>query len=292
MCAIMSYLIVGKNGFIATRLINCLQSKGKEYSATTRSKCIADNEYILQLDGEDCVPDSVLQECKNVLFLAAVSSPDVCKKEYDLAYSINVSGSARFIQRCLDNGARVLFFSSDTVYGPTTEPADEKCLPNPVGVYAHMKRELESMFEGKPGFCVARMSYVIAADDKYTKYLTSCCNAGEEAEVFHPMYRSPIWVDDVIEASIAMFEQWGTISSSYINLAGQNVLSRVDLADLYKSVVNEQLKYKVITPPDSFYQARPERIVLRSLYLKQLLGRRCLPISKALHYEFHNINEN
>ncbi len=56
---------------------------------------------------------------------------------------MNVTGTSNFIQSVIDRGARVVFFSRDTVYGEREDAFDESAVCNPAGEYAEMKREVE-----------------------------------------------------------------------------------------------------------------------------------------------------
>ncbi|WP_434517227.1 NAD-dependent epimerase/dehydratase family protein (plasmid) [Dechloromonas sp. ARDL1] len=83
------------------------------------------------------------------LLTAAISAPDICAREHDRAWAVNVTGTSSFIQSVIDRGARVLFFSSDTVYGEREDSFDESAACNPTGEYAEMKREVEQRFFGQ-----------------------------------------------------------------------------------------------------------------------------------------------
>jgi len=45
-----------------------------------------------------------------VLLTAAISAPDICAREHDRAWVVNVTGTSKFIQSVIDRGARVVFF--------------------------------------------------------------------------------------------------------------------------------------------------------------------------------------
>ena len=132
-----------------------------------------------------------MEENDFVVFLAAISSPDVCEKQYDFARAINVTGTAEFIENCIARGANVLFFSSDVVNGGTLPcSVDETYVGTPIGKYGEMKREIEQRFNGNPHFKVFRLSYVYSRQDKFSRYLDDCAAKGVCAEVFDALYRS------------------------------------------------------------------------------------------------------
>jgi dTDP-4-dehydrorhamnose reductase len=85
-----------------------------------------------------------------VLLTAAISAPDICAQEYARAWGVNVTGTSRFIRNVIDRGGRVIFFSSDTVYGEKDDVFDERAYCNPAGEYAIMKHEVEKQFFDNP----------------------------------------------------------------------------------------------------------------------------------------------
>lgn len=286
----MTYLLVGKNGFVAKRFIRHFRAKGIDYFLTSREEKKEGNQYQLKLESSDHVPDEIIKACKNVLFLASISSPDLCRSEKKQAYAVNVEGTIKFIERCVGHGARVLFFSSDTVYGETNAPVNELYSPHPVGEYGEMKYTVEKHFNQNPMIKIVRMSYVMSGNDKFTNYLNACCKAGNDAEIFHPLYRNPIWIDDVIHASVSVFDAWEELNHQCINFGGPALLSRMDIAKIYNQVVNQNLKYFATKPDADFYRARPIRIEMKHDRLNQILGRRPMEIIDAYKHEFSEIN--
>lgn len=271
-------LVVGKNGFIARSLIQKLQLAEFDFAVTSRQAAPeSQNTFQLDLTGTDLVPDEIIQEYSNVVFLAAESSPDVCRDDFSKAHSINVIGTSRFIERCIGLGAKVLFFSSDTVYGNTgNEIVDEKSELCPFGPYAEMKVELEAMFSKQNLFKTMRMSYVVSIQDKFSSYLQSCAKKGEEVDIFDPLIRSPISLVDVIDVIPKSFLHWDI--NNKVNLCGPEVMGRLDIFNAFAQASKQRLKYNVSRPNEDFYKARPESIQMKSIYLPEMLGREAASI--------------
>jgi nucleoside-diphosphate-sugar epimerase len=97
-----------------------------------------------------------------ILLTAAISEPDVYAREPDRARAVNVLGTSTFIERAIVRGARVVFFSTDVVYGEAPIEIDESASCNPVGAYAASKVEVEARFFGNPAFKSLRLSYVFS----------------------------------------------------------------------------------------------------------------------------------
>jgi len=270
-------LIIGKNGFIAKKLFE----RGV-HKATTSNKLSSDDIY-LNLKNPESFDYSFINEKTNIIFLAAISSPDICNNNYDEAYKVNVTGTKYFIEEAIKRGAKVLFFSSDVIYGNTLNEVDESSKTNPFGNYAKMKDEIEKAFENEKNFKVFRLSYVLSKEDKYLSYLKSCVDKNEVAEVFHPFSRKVVYIEDVLEAIENILFKWDDFENQKFNICGDKDISRKNIANIYNEVINNKLRYKVIEPNNNFWRARPKNINITSIYLEKLLGRKPTKIQDAIN---------
>ncbi|MCM8813385.1 MAG: sugar nucleotide-binding protein [Candidatus Omnitrophica bacterium] len=274
------FWIIGKNGFIAQRIarsplmrdasLHCLSSHAsntREYYNLCRP---ADFDY------QRIAAGSV------ILFLAGISSPDRCAQPD--AQDVNVRGTIQSIETFLARGARVIFFSSDVVYGEQPRACDESFAPAPHGDYARMKWDVERHFAQEGAVKIIRLAYVFALDDKFTQYVLKCARQSVAAEVFHPLSRSVVYVEDVVQVIRKAAEDWGRFPP-LLNMAGPQLLSRVDLVELYRRIVAPQLRYTIVAPGLDFYRHRPKIIHMTSQYLPQLLGRAPTSIEAALQLE-------
>lgn len=264
--------IIGANGYIGHLLCNYLVNKHVPfdcYSDIEDERCqkfdLTDfNEEHLNFNADDIV-----------VLLAAISSPDVCQNNYNFAYSINVKGTSNFIDYCIKQKCRVIFFSSDTVNGSTgNEVFDEFSHVNPFGNYAKMKYEIEHRYKDCPLFKTLRLSYVLSPEDKFCKYLTKCVNSGIKAEVFEGLFRNVITIETVLEATYCLIQNFEFNDYYLVNVSGNQSLSRRDLAEWYKVNINKNLCYNIIPVPEDILKGRPNIIRTKSLFLNKLLGRK------------------
>lgn len=279
----MQLLIVGATGYIGSALfgsagrIGCAcgtSSSGEKDLLPLRLDTPADFDY-----GKICAGEAVL-------LTAAISAPDICAREHDRAWAVNVTGTSEFISRVIAQGGRVVFFSSDTVYGERSDTFDEAAESQPAGEYAEMKSEVEKNFFGNPLFKSIRLSYVFSREDKFTKYLFSCAERGKKAELFHPFYRAIVHREDVVEGALALALRWNEFPQQVINFGGPELLSRIDFAECVKRVALPNLKYRVTEPGDEFFKNRPRIIAMSSNVLPDLLGRPSRRLLEAAQFEF------
>lgn len=278
--------ITGADGYIGSRLVQQLTKKYKVEKILLDGK---DKELSLNLERPEEFRFDVIKKSDVIIHLAAISSPDKCAKEYEKSYRINVTGTKYFISECLRRGAGVLFFSSDVVYGPSNfegkDYFNENSDCHPLGEYGDMKREVEKSFQGKDNFKIFRLSYVYSKNDKFTKYLNSCCEKGEVADVFHPFSRNVVYIGDILSAVDQLIEKWEDTKESIFNLVGPETISRKKMAELYQKDVDSRLQFKISEPEEIFFNNRPKAVRVKSLHLEKLLGKPPTELSQAYKQE-------
>lgn len=280
----MSVFVIGKNGYIAQRMLGDSALFSEPVFATS-SRPVA-GELALDLSAPHAFDYQQIDAGDFVILLAAISSPDVCNQNYEHAYRINVAGTSEFIEKCMSRNAKVLFFSSDIVYGEQEKQVDEYSQCYPVGNYGAMKLEVENAYKVESNFKAFRLSYIFSRNDKYTGYLHQCAQGGKTAEIFHPILRRTVYIGDLIEAIRNIRSGWEQWSYPIFNIGGPQLMSRIDLADCYKQIVNSSLEYKVETPSEQFFKARPKTIDMGSMYFEQLLNHSPTTILDAMKKEF------
>lgn len=284
-----SIYVVGASGYIGSAFVESMRRFGRNVVAVGRR---AGDGILLDLANPDRAALAAVAPGSYVLIAAAVSSPDICERQYEDAYRVNVFGTCAVIDALLARGCEVVFLSSDAVFA--SEPGavyDERSPTEPRFAYGWMKKEVENRFGGRPGFKTVRLSYVFSARDKATSYLLSCAREGRRAEVFHPYYRSYIALSDVIGALSRLERDWGCVPDWRLNLAGLELVSRVRAAEELKRLV-PSLEYEAVSPPEGFYDARPETTSMASRYLYELGICEADPFSAKFEKEMKGIKGN
>ena len=144
----MNIAIVGSSGYIASALIRRMEQEASVGSILKIDRT-ADADAYLDLADARQFDYGLLDTVDLVIFTAAVSGPDRCALEFEACWNINVEGTGRFIREALERGARVLFFSSDAVFGDIpghiyTEESETKGDT----AYGRMKKAVEDRFLG------------------------------------------------------------------------------------------------------------------------------------------------
>ena len=277
-------LVVGATGYIGKQLLSRARGNQSEVFGTTTTG--GDGSLRLDLFNPLDFDYEIVDRDTTVLLTAAISSPDLCAREYDRAWAVNVTGITLFVEGVLARGAKVIFFSTDAVYGERVDFVNDYSYFAPQGEYAVMKAEVEGRFSTEAGFKSVRLSYVFSLEDKFCKYLLDSVARGVEAELFHPFIRSIIYREDVVDGVFALVAKWDEIPENVINFGGPQLLSRIDFAKCLQRNVVPELKFKITEPSDDFFRNRPRVIAMRSELLQHLLGRSTCMLDKAVRLEF------
>lgn len=274
-------VLIGGGGMVGRRLIKDLPE-----SLVVTSSRAGTGDYKLDLSNFTDTDLGFIGVNDTVLLAAAISSPDICKRDPEYAYSVNVVGTQKVIASCLSKGAKVVFLSSDTVYGSTVTPAKENIPFSPAGRYAEMKAEIEEIFSKAEHFLALRLSYVVSAQDKFTQYLFECADRKRSAEVFHPLSRNAVWIGDLVIMIGKLVEEFPTDIQS-INIGGPSLVSRVDMANAFSMNIDDKFKFEIVEPDAEFYSDRPVTISMNTQQLERFIGRKPCDIQTAYRNEIN-----
>ena len=260
--------------------------KGQDIKVITKKELNLETKPLNYNFDKDSIGGTPLKDGDTIIFTAAISEPAMVSAQFEKATRVNVESTGEFIQGAIDLVCKVLFLSSDTVYGDVETGFDESHPINPKGAYAEMKSIVEKRFEGNPNFKSFRCSLNFYKDDRFTQYLKTCAANNVEADIFDPLTRAIIHRDDTVDAILAVANDWNLAEGQYTNCGGPQVLSRAQIAETVKRVALPNLQFKVSRPPSKFYTDRPAFIEMKSPNLKRILGRSPVTFEEAVRIEF------
>lgn len=265
----MNVAVVGSSGYIAGYLIKHLLNEEKVHKILRIDRMNEDNAFLDLGRAQDFDYDR-LEDMDYVIFTAAVSGPDQCADKFEESWDVNVTGTSYFIRHAIKCGCRVLFFSSDAVFGDRPEMIyTEESVTKAKTPYGRMKKAVEDRFKGNFAFKAIRLSYVVSARDRFVSYCLECISNGKTADIFHPFYRNCIVVSDVVQTVSWIISHWDEYKPQFLNVAGAELVSRVRIADEVNRLCGNRLNYVITRPDETFYQNRPAITQMTSLYLQE-----------------------
>lgn len=257
--------IVGSSGFVAKALLEALKNKNKIILFSHNTSV---NARMLDLTRFETFDKSFFDDISVLFFPAAISSLDFCENRYEEAYKINVVGTAKYIKEALERNIKVVFFSSDAVYGEKNgKMVTERDKVSPISKYGEMKAEIEQLFKNNKNFKTVRLSYVFSCKDKFTKYYLNCVDKKEQAEIYHPFYRNVVTISEVVEIVKWLLTNWNKYTPFDINACGRELISRVRIVDAINLNMRNYPRYAIVDMPKDMMRIRPNIMRMNSIYL-------------------------
>lgn len=280
-----SFIVFGASGFISNYIIERFNYMNINHLKSNRRQ--EKNSILFDLETPQLFNYQKYAPNNLAIFSIAISSPDFCKNNYKYSHKLNVTNTIYFIRQFIKHGGRVIFFSSDLTYNNSINPQHEFSYSNPINIYGKMKKEVEEEFSGVNNFKSIRLSYVFSKHDKFTQMLLEKFIKNENVEIFHPFYRSIVYIEDVVKGIIIINNNWEFIDEQIINFGGPECLSRLELVELFSNTVMPNLKYKVQSPKTDFFIDRPQYINMNSTIFSNILNNKRTRISDAINREFN-----
>ncbi|MGZ5310184.1 MAG: NAD-dependent epimerase/dehydratase family protein [Solirubrobacterales bacterium] len=181
--------------------------------------------------------DAALEGVTDVILLASLVGDPVCKRNPDLARSVNVDGAWNLVERSRERGiGRFVFASTCSNYGlrPDGSPASETDELHPLSLYAESKVEMEGRIldgAGSGGMTptVMRVSTAYGISprmrfDLTISEFTRQLALGRELDVFDAdTWRPYCHVDDISDAMITVLEAPAeSVGAEVFNLGGDD----------------------------------------------------------------------
>lgn len=265
----MKTAIVGSSGYIAHHIYKKFCEISKIESVLKIDKVGKIDEY-LDLAAPEIFNYDILKGIEYIVFAAAISGPDMCAREFEVCWKINVIGTIHFINEAIKRNCKVLFLSSDAVFGDAPGKIyDENSKTEAYTPYGKMKKAVEDEFRNEQKFKAIRLSYVVSSTDRFMIYCMKCIKNGEVADIFHPFYRNVTVISDVIEVILYLALHWDEYVPRFLNVAGKELVSRIRIADEINRFFNGKLKYIISIPSKDFFENRPKITQMKSLYLEK-----------------------
>ncbi|WP_262901536.1 SDR family oxidoreductase [Flavihumibacter profundi] len=222
-----------------------------------------------------------------VIHTAAMANIDYCEINKDIAEQVNTGITAHLCAICKNEGARLIFCSTDTVFDGSKGYYTETDIPHPVNFYAStkIKSEQEVLSAGSRNV-VARLSLVmglpvLGRGNSFLADTISKLKNGEQVKFPENEIRTPI---DVITLGNALIELAGNDFGGLIHLAGNTRINRFEMAKQIADALG--LSEELIVKTDSSKMAgrapRPNDVSLDNSKARKVLSTPMLSLADGL----------
>jgi dTDP-4-dehydrorhamnose reductase len=211
-----------------------------------------------------------------VVHTAAMSDIDYCEANTETARKINVGVTELLVDLCREYDAKIIYFSSDSVFDGAKGSYREDETPVPVNVYGSTKVESEHVVMNRaPLWVIVRPSLVMGLPvgelgNSFLWRMVGGLRKGEKVAFPRAEIRSPV---DVITLSRSVLELAGRPMCGHFHLSGSDGMSRFEMAQRICDKLGYPRDLVVDKKPDiaSGRAKRPANVTLSNEKAKLLL---------------------
>lgn len=295
----MRVLVVGAGGQVGRRVAQVAQARSHTVYGTyrTRPPTLPDLDRAV-MDKSD--PDEVRMVFDRfrpdlVVDTGAIHQVDYCEAHRDEALAVNRSGTGHIARACAERGARLVYVSTDFVFGGEgTPPHTEADRPDPLSVYGETKLLGErDALASCPTTAVVRPSVVFSRNDlsgpssssgknlDFATWVVGQLAGGTQVRAVVDQVASPTLADDLARAIVRLGESDRT---GVFHTAGTTPCSRHEFAvRLARSMgFREDLITPVRTVELGQLARRPSNSSLDSGKLEREVGHRMMGLDEAI----------
>ncbi len=236
----LKILVTGSSGFIGGWIL-------KKYDF-----CVGLPRYACDIRDYECLDKAFSSHNpSHVIHLAAISNPEVCKKNPDLAWDVNVGGTENVLKLCKKYGCKATIASTAFVY-----LFDD--------VYTKTKKECEKLAE-EHGAVIARPFHQEGPGrpfDYFTSMVILAGLTGKEFDLYNPDFvREFMDVRDGADAFVKITLS-GSEDAIYDICTGKGY-SKLEYIHMVEKVINKKIKFyitdkikkgKLVGDPTALYE--------------------------------------
>jgi dTDP-4-dehydrorhamnose reductase len=200
----MRYLLTGAAGQLGSAFRARLGSSGAEFVAVAELD-LANSAAIREMVAR--VQPDVILNC------AAYNAVDQAEGDASGAFAVNAFAVLELARAAAEGGATLVHYSTDFVFdGTATAPYGEDAPANPTSVYGQSKLVGEWMALSVPGTYVLRVESLFGgpATRSSVDRIVATLREGKPTRVFVDRVVSPSYVEDVIDATLALLDRHAT----------------------------------------------------------------------------------
>lgn len=222
-------LIVGGDGLIGSALVSFFRKAGVSLKFTSILRDLPDPDYIYLDLGDEPGKWKVPEDVGSVIFSSGITKLDLCERDRSGTARVNVEGTCSLGKRLIDNGARVVFLSSNLVFDGSKAFPTHVDTVSPAVEYGRQKAraERELLDHGPDSVTVLRLTKVLGSRNGLFDDWKNGLQRGETITPFTDMFMSPIPLSLVVHTIRLVLDRQ---AAGIFQLSGEKDVSYADAA--------------------------------------------------------------
>lgn len=230
----MPLMITGGAGVVGTQLCRHLRARGHEVVAVD----VMETQGVVRADLLDDVASKRVFETHRpevVLHLAANKNVFFCEENPDVAHAVNFQMTESLVGLCAAFNARMIFISSDYVFGEEDRVWKEDDTPCPTTQYGRDKAASEKVIgEVLSDYAIVRTSGLYGFQEDLVHVVRSVLAKGETFNAFDNLSNCPTFLPDLFNMLDAILQNE---LSGVFHCVGPEAMSRFDYAKTVAEVL-------------------------------------------------------
>ncbi len=227
----MRHLVIGASGQVGGYLWNKLNHDKEDVIGTYFSHPVK-NQVKCNFTDAAQVTKLIQDNKPDVVWIpAALPDVDRCEREPELSNLLNVKAPSQVGELARDNGAKLVFFSTDYVFDGTSGPYRETDVPHPLQVYGQHKVEAEKfLLQNVPGALIIRPAWIYSEEPNPRNFvfrIVEQLKNGHTVRAATDQINTPTDSRDLGERALAAVNRG---DYGIRHMVGPDRLSRYDLA--------------------------------------------------------------
>ena len=274
----MKVLITGGSGLLGSAISFHFKDYFDIISTYTSHKFAINCCSTIQLDITD--PGETADVIKKIkpdviVHAAALVGVNICEKNPELAYNINVEGTRNIVNAAEKTNSKVIYISTDYVFDGRKGDYDENDKLNPINIYGKTKHEGELLIDAKKHAIVRTSIYgwnIIKDKRSFSTWIIDDLRNNKQINVFMDNINSMILVNNLAEALKEFVDKE---FNGVLNIASAQKMSKYEFANeladvfgfdkgLLKPIKNDEAEGSEKRPLDVSLSVSKARRILKT----------------------------
>ena len=226
-----THLVLGANGIIGSALFSRLQSTGVSTWGTTRRSNATPQQNMLPFDLLD--PPATWPFANHhfdvVYLCAGICRMSLCEDDPIGTSKINIDGMMTAAKQLSDQGAFIVFLSTNQVFAGSEAFVPENAPDQPLNEYGRQKSIVEQQIRAHcPRSAIVRLTKVVEPNMPMIKNWIERLQQHQPIEAFHDMMLAPVSLRQVLDVLIRVGEEK---QNGCYQVSGAEDVSYLDVAN-------------------------------------------------------------